>query len=112
MPYILSPHIHPNLPGLWGEGSPYSRDTVYDINSNDPAQPPVNYQSHLLKPHSIPHIDAEGHITRGGKTVDAYYEQSACSCFYGKTVVVKLRDAAWEQTDLGGATHTLSLIHI
>lgn len=97
MPYVLSPPIHTRLPGLWGEGAPYESGVIYDIESTRAGDPPVQYNSHLLKPHSIPHIDAEQHIIPGGKTIDAYFEASHLASFYGATTVVKLEGDRWER---------------
>lgn len=118
MPYILSPLIHTALPGLWGEGLAYQSEQIYKIDSLDPKQPPVNYHSHTLKPHSIPHIDAPGHIIADGATVEQCVlgekgavkgavkgaeqgdQKSYQRSFYGKACVVKLKAQSWvKQTD-------------
>jgi kynurenine formamidase len=91
MPYIISPVIDTDVPGLWAEGSAYSRETIYDLCSPDPQSPPVNYSSHLLKPHSICHFDAPSHIIPDGATIDRLIEASP-EVFYGPTVVVRLKD--------------------
>ena len=97
MPYILSAPLHNDLPGLWGEGAPYESKIIYDIRSSDPSKPPVHYQAHTLKPHSIPHIDAPGHIIPGGQTVEQCFSEQWLHCFYGQAVVVKLTGKRWEK---------------
>lgn len=98
MPYILSPIIHTELPGLWGEGSSYERRNIYDVNSIDPKLPPVNYDAHTLKPHSISHIDFPLHVLPGGSTCDRYFEGGKQSAFYGPVLVVQLDGAKWTAT--------------
>lgn len=92
MPYILSPMIQPNSPGLWGEGNAYEKQTIYSIEQ--PNHPPVNYDAHLLKPHSLPHMEVAAHTNSNAKTVDDYY-QSSLNYFYGEVLVVKLPGSNW-----------------
>ena len=79
------------MPGLWREGAPYSSEVIYDICSTDPADPPVHYESHVIKPHSICHFDAPGHILPGGETIEQMLKERP-SIFYGPAVVVRLKD--------------------
>ncbi len=97
MPYVLSPPIHTKLPGLWGEGAPYVTESVYDIWSKDLSHPPVQYNAHTLKPHSITHIDFPGHTIPDGKTAENYFEGKAMRAFWGPTVVVRLEGEFWEE---------------
>jgi len=96
MPYVLSGIIHEKLPGLWGEGNPYSAEIICDIKSKDPGKPPVNALSHTLKPHSLTHIDAASHIVRGGRDVEGYFSPDNFNCFFGPVLHVKLRGAKWK----------------
>ena len=96
MPYILSPIIHNELPGLWGEGTPYSSEVIYDINSNNPEIPPVNYDLHCIKPHSIPHIDFPKHIIPEGETAESYFK-AGFRGFYGRTIVLRLKSNSWSE---------------
>lgn len=96
MPYVLSGPIHTKLPGLWGEGAPYTAEIIYDIASEDTKKPPVHYLSHTIKPHSISHIDAPGHIVKEGDTVDALFENQRTS-FYGPATVIRLERDRWER---------------
>lgn len=97
MPHILSGPIHINLPGLWGEGAPYTTSIIYDIASGD--LPPVHYQSHTLKPHSIPHIDAPGHITQNAETVDKLFIGERRNSFFGSILVVSLEGSKWRKLE-------------
>jgi arylformamidase len=91
MPYVLSPIIKEDFQGMWFEGNPYKRETIYDINSTDPKAPPVNYSAYTLKPHSLPHIEGSAHTQKDGKTVDQYFKIKSFRHFWGKTLVVKLK---------------------
>lgn len=97
MPHILSGPIHVDLPGLWGEGAPYSTTIIYDIASGD--FPPVHYQSHTLKPHSIPHIDAPGHIIENAETVEKLFQSERQKSFYGPVLVISLEGNNWKKID-------------
>lgn len=92
MPYVLSPIIKENFQGLWFEGSPYKKETIYDINSTDPKSPPVNYSAYTLKPHSLTHIESAAHTMKEGKTVDTYFADTGLRHFWGKVLVVRLKD--------------------
>jgi arylformamidase len=99
MPYVLCPPIHIKLPGLWGEGAPFSSEVIYDITSTDLRHPPVHYNSYTIKPHSIPHIDAPGHIIPHGKTVDFFFHGKGMNSFFGETAVVKLTGEKWQRLE-------------
>jgi arylformamidase len=104
MPYFIGGNINSSIPGLWGEGNPYQASTIYDILSTDPKLPPVNYQSHTIKPHSLTHVDAASHIIIGADAIDAYFHPDRSQCFYGETLVVKLEGAKWQ--DVPGDKNT------
>ncbi len=89
MPYLLGGSITSQLKGLWGEGAPYQREVIYNLESDDPSTPPVNYSTHIIKPHSIPHVDVPRHIIRDGATVDHYFKHNLAP-FFGSVVVVRL----------------------
>ncbi len=89
MPYIISPIIKESFTGMWFEGSPYTKKIIYDINSNGPKSPPVNYYEYNLKPHSLPHIEGSAHTQKNGKTIEQYFEND--KYFWGKALVVKLK---------------------
>ena len=91
MPYVLSNIISKDQLGLWGEGAPYSTSVIFDIHHQTNTSPPVHYESHVLKPHSLPHLDAPSHILENGHSVDDYYKSNHLSGFFGKTYVVRLK---------------------
>jgi len=99
MPYILSPIVSKNFKGLWGEGAPYESSVIYDICNQSEKSPPIHYESHTLKPHSLPHLDAPGHIIEHGKTVDAYFKEKNFKSFYGKVTVVRLQGNHYRPLD-------------
>ena len=90
MPYVLAPTIKKSLQGLWQEGSPYTSKVIYDICDPDPKKPPVHYEAHTLKPHSICHFDAPAHIVAGEPTIDKLFSTSP-SIFYGPVLIVRLK---------------------
>lgn len=95
MPYILSPQIKVNQKGLWQEGMSYSKESIYKIDGQ--SLPPVNYDAHILKPHSLTHAEASLHTTADGKNLDSYFMQ--LNYFYGKCFVIKLQDKKYELID-------------
>ena len=86
MPYVLSPVIEEDFEGLWNEGAPYKRNCIYKIQ--DEILPPINYDEHVLKPHSLPHAEGSKHTQKYGKTIDQYFEKSP-ECFYGECILLK-----------------------
>jgi kynurenine formamidase len=87
------------MSALWGEGQPFSKSQIYDVNSIDEKRPPVHYNSYTLKPHSLPHVDAPGHIISGGCGIDLFYQNNQLSGFYGKVAVVKLKGNKFKRVD-------------
>lgn len=96
MPYILSPIITEKMPGLWNEGSAYFKENIYSIDKED--HPPVNYDSHTLRPHSLPHAEFEAHTKKNGKTLEHYLKNSP-EVFYGKVLVAKLKGNKWLRSE-------------
>lgn len=78
------------------EGSPYETQPIYDINSDDPKKPPVHYEAHVLKPHSLCHIDAPAHILKNGKKISDFFKAGEVSHFFGQTVVAKIPIQEWK----------------
>ena len=103
MPYILSPLIRPDAPGLWAEGAPYRVETVYDLGN--PAHPPVRYGAHRLAPHSLPHADAPSHILEDGGDIGSYFTPARIANLYGPALVLKLRNPQW--SPVAGQQHCL-----
>jgi len=111
MPYVLSPLIRPDAPGLWAEGAPYRVEPVYDMAN--PAHPPVRYGAHRLAPHSLPHADAPSHILEDGEDIDTYFSPARIGNLFGPVLLLKLRDPVWRDA-AGGQKHCLvdsSLLH-
>ncbi|WP_295680719.1 cyclase family protein [uncultured Nevskia sp.] len=103
MPYVLSPLIRPDAPGLWAEGAPYSVEPIYDLCN--PSHPPVRYDAHRLAPHSLPHVDAPSHILEDGADVGSYFTPARLGNLYGPVLLLKLQSPVWQ--DLAGGRHCL-----
>lgn len=103
MPFVLSPMITPKLPGLWREGNPYSKENIYHIVPGK--VPPVHYDAHTLKPHSIPHVETPAHIIPNGATLESYFTQDNIHHFYGPAIVVRLPGNNFQQTEHEGIYH-------
>jgi arylformamidase len=88
MPYMLSPMIAAGDPGMWSEGPAYEKESIYSISPGK--MPPVNYDKHIIKSHSLTHLETPAHTNRDGKRLDVYYNESL-SYFYGEAVVLKLK---------------------
>jgi len=87
MPYVLTPLIKAGSPGMWGEGPAYEKNTIYSI---EPGRlPPVNYDEHVLRPHSLTHIETPAHTQINGKRLDKFYNENL-NHFYGPTLLIKL----------------------
>lgn len=87
MPYVLAPLVKIGTPGLWAEGDAYLQRDLFRIT--DGKFPPVNYQEHTLKSHSVTHAESELHVIEGGRSVDEYFSKS--SFFFGRCLVLKLK---------------------
>ncbi len=88
MPYVLSPQIVDQTPGMWNEGVGYEKKNLYSIKKD--SLPPVNYDEHTLRPHSITHLETPAHTIKEGKKIDFFFEKEL-GHFYGKTVVIRLK---------------------
>ena len=83
---------------MWGEGSGYEKKNIYSIEEGK--LPPVHYDEHIFRPHSLTHMETSAHVNEGGHTIDYYY-QNHSDFFYGDALVVKLkgnRYPLWEIT--------------
>lgn len=99
MPYFISPPVRRNQKGLWMEGEAYQVESIIDIKKDDPTKPPVNYEKHILKPHSICHIESPLHILKEGGTVDSYFTPEKSKALWGKALVIKLKGNNFKPTD-------------
>jgi kynurenine formamidase len=88
MPKILTPIIHTKMSSLWGEGLPYETKNIYSIKNGN--LPPVNYDTHILKPHSLTHVETSLHTQLNGVSIDESYRRSLDS-YYGIVLVIKFR---------------------
>lgn len=98
MPYILSPMITVDSPGMWLEGSAYEKRNIYSIEEGE--LPSVNYDEHILRPHSLTHLETPAHTQKTGKTLEEYYKNST-QHFFGKTLVIKLQGNKYESKGNG-----------
>ena len=96
MPYILSPLIKENMEGMWFEGAPYSKESIYSIELEK--KPPVNYDFHKIKSHSLTHIESPKHINNDGKSVDQYFSGNY---FFGKCTVFRLEGNNYKEVGEG-----------
>lgn len=87
MPYVLSPFIGINSPGMWGEGPAYENRNIFSISSGK--LPPVNYDEHILRPHSLTHLETPAHTQLNGKRLESYFKENL-EYFFGKTLLIRL----------------------
>lgn len=95
MPYVLAPSIDEKNEGFWAEGSPYSKDSVYSIEEE--GLPPVNYDTHHIKSHSITHAEAPKHTQLDGKCIESFFKGP--KFFYGNASVVRLKGNNYKLID-------------
>lgn len=70
MPYVLSPIIKLDSPGMWSEGAAYEKKSIYSIDSGK--NPPVNYDTHILRPHSLTNLETPAHTQKDGKRLETF----------------------------------------
>lgn len=100
MPHVLSPIVSLDMPGLWGEGPAYERKGIYSLASADPGSPPVNYSSHIIRPHSLPHVDAPSHTLTDGAGVEKDFIDKNFSGFFGSVQVLQIEGARFQAKGL------------
>ncbi len=93
MPYQLAPIITSKFEGMWFEGPPYIKESIYQKGKE--GHPPVNYDAHTLKPHSLTHIESGLHTSNSGKALD-YYLKNHPNYFFGKCSVIKIDEPNWQ----------------
>lgn len=98
MPFIISPKIKLNSSGEWFEGPAYEKENLYQIE--DGKLPPVNYDKHILKPHSLTHIETPLHTQKNGKSIDKFFESNP-NHFFGRCIVLKFKNEGWEDLENG-----------
>jgi kynurenine formamidase len=97
MPYVLSPRIIHGSSGMWMEGPAYEKRIIYSISSGK--LPPVNYDEHILRPHSLTHFETPAHTHASGKRLDSFYNN--LNYFFGSTLVIKLQGNKYESKGNG-----------
>ena len=97
MPYVLSPKINHNSQAMWMEGPAYEKKAIYSISSGK--LPPVNYDEHILRPHSLTHFETPAHTINDGKRLDSFYHD--LNNFYGETLVIKLQGSKYSSIGNG-----------
>jgi kynurenine formamidase len=95
VPHILSPIIDESNSGFWAEGSPYTKDNIYSIKSDK--LPPVNYDVHHIKAHSLTHAEAPRHTQKEGNCIASFFSDP--KYFYGKATVVRLKGNNYKLID-------------
>lgn len=96
MPYILSPFIREKSAGMWAEWSAYEKKSIYKIEGDK--LPPVNYDEHVLRSHSLTHVETPAHTQENGPRLEHYLEKYSYY-FYGKVVVIKLEGDNYQKLD-------------
>lgn len=85
-------------PGMWDEGYAYEKKQIYSIASGNNS--PVNYDEHLIRPHSITHLETPAHTQLNGAHLEHFYKKKI-DYFYGKTLVIKLDGNQYKDTGNG-----------
>ena len=96
MPYILSPLIKENMQGMWGEGAPYSKEIIYKLTEG--GLPPVNYDKHIIKSHSLPHIESSRHISNNGKCTHEFFSTNH---YFGSCRVIRFQGDNFKELNDG-----------
>jgi arylformamidase len=96
MPYVLSPIIKVGSSAMWLEGAAYEKKNIYSIVEGK--LPPVNYDEHLLRPHSLTHVETNKHTQKDGDGIDVKYQENL-SYFYGSAIVIRLRGNNYKLVD-------------
>jgi len=71
---------------MWNEGEPYKKENIY--SKLEGVLPPVNYDKHIFKPHSITHCESPRHTSNSGSTLDIIF-QNYPEYFVGDCFVLK-----------------------
>jgi kynurenine formamidase len=82
---------------MWMEGHGYEKKMIYSIASGK--LPPVNYDEHTLRPHSLTHFETPAHTIADGKRLDSFYQD--LNNFFGQTLVIKLQGNKYESKGNG-----------
>lgn len=74
------------MKGLWNEGQPYFRRTIYKLEKDK--LPPVNYDEHVFKPHSLTHVESPLHTNESVDDLSIYIRNHP-EFFFGEAVVLR-----------------------
>jgi len=86
MVYLIGNKIKISTKGFWNEGVAYQKNVIYQKSNN--SMPPVNYDEHILKPHSLTHVESGKHTQNDGSTLDILIENNP-EYFVGECLVLK-----------------------
>lgn len=92
MPHLITPKFKIGTKGEWFEGPAYESENIYQIS--DGSLPPVHYDLHKIKPHSLTHIESPKHTQKSGKGIDFYIDANP-NHFFGKCLVLKFANTNW-----------------
>jgi kynurenine formamidase len=93
MPIPLSPFITNRSQGMWAEGPAYESKNIYKIIPG--SLPPVNYDEHIFRTHSLTHLETPAHTQEKGRTLEAYLNKQ--QYFFGRVLVLKLSGNHYKQ---------------
>jgi arylformamidase len=79
---------------MWMEGPAYEKKSIYKIEGTK--FPPVNYDEHVLRPHSLTHVETPAHTIKDGATLETF----GMEYFFGRTQVIRLKGNRYRE--LGG----------
>lgn len=99
MPYVLSPALRVDQPGLWGEGA--ALEATPRFRPDAPNSPPVRADSWRIEPHSLPHLDAPNHIIEGAGDVESLFAPERLAGLWGPCHLLKLRNPVWRELGNG-----------
>lgn len=97
MPYILSPIIKTSISGKWGESFAYKKNNLYHIEEGK--LPPVNYDEHVIRSHSLTHAEFPLHTQKDGKSVENYIGGNF-NYFWGECLVLKIKPSYKKYDDV------------
>jgi len=62
--------------------------------------PPVHYDEHIIRPHSLTHLETPAHTNKDGKTLESFYNKNI-NHFFGKILVIKLSGNKYQSLGKG-----------
>ena len=104
MPFSLCRPIRVSRQAQWGEGPPYETMAVYRAG---PTEPPVHYDTHVLRPHSLCHAETLKHVDSSGPGIEEWCDDQSIDLWFGPVVVLKVRSPQWVKSE-AMHVHTIS----